>query len=55
MGFANNSEIYVASVAPRPAFESGTIMDTTQIAPGSIVIFAVAHSHFAPESASEGG
>lgn len=45
--FANNSEIYVATIAPRPAFGSGTVLNAaslgsspaTRIAPGSIVSF----------------
>jgi uncharacterized protein (TIGR03437 family) len=47
--FANNSEIYVATIAPRPAFGSGTVLnaaalgndpsDETRIAPGSIASF----------------
>lgn len=45
--FANNSEIYVATIAPRPAFGSGTVLNAaapgsspaTRIAPGSIVGF----------------
>ena len=45
--FANNSEIYVATVAARPAFGSGTVLNAaapgsspaTRIAPGSIVSF----------------
>ena len=52
-GFANNSEIYLASLAPRPAFETGTIMDTTQIAPGSIVHFRGSPLAFRTESAIE--
>src|SRR5688572_11469707 len=45
--FANNSEIYVATIAPRPAFGDGTVFNgatpgsspATRIAPGSIVSF----------------
>ncbi len=45
--FANNSEIYVATMAARPAFGSGTVLNAaapgslpaTRIAPGSIVSF----------------
>src|SRR5688572_32503161 len=45
--FANNSEIYVATVAARPAFGSGTVLNAaapgsspaTRIAPGSVVSF----------------
>ncbi len=45
--FRNNSEIYVATIAPRPAFGSGTVLNAaapgsspaTRIAPGSIVSF----------------
>jgi uncharacterized protein (TIGR03437 family) len=47
--FENNSEIYVASIAPRPAFAGGTVFNAaalgqepdeeTRIAPGSIATF----------------
>ena len=51
--FANNSEIYLASVAARPAFGAGTILDTAQIAPGSIAHFRGSSLAFRTESASE--
>ena len=51
--FANNSEIYVASLLPRASFGAGTILNTAQIACGSIVHFRGSSLAFRTESATE--
>lgn len=52
-GFANNSEIYLASLVPRPSSNAGTIVNATQIAPDSIVHFRGSSLAFRTESSSE--
>jgi uncharacterized protein (TIGR03437 family) len=52
--FANNSEIYVASLAPRPSFGAGTILNAPQIAPGSIAHFRGSSLAFRTESSIDG-
>ena len=52
--FANNSEIYLASLAPRPAFGAGSVSGATQIAPGSIAHFRGTSLAFRTEASTEG-
>jgi uncharacterized protein (TIGR03437 family) len=51
--FANNSEIYLASLVPRPSFNAGTILDSTQIAPSSIVHFRGSSLAFRTDTSTE--